>query len=175
MIKNQKQASLTREKIKDLKKAKEEFENKENNNSIKYDLGVKSFESLIADLENQLNEYEGFVKGNFHCFQPKSLQEIPKVLIGARLAQKMSQKELAELIGVKEQQIQRYESLDYETASWPRIFEISIALGLKFLFEKIIIINEHNEEIFELPKDVSKEQLKEFERKTKLKGSLIIQ
>ena len=48
---------------------------------------------------------------------------------------------MGELIGVKEQQIQRYEATDYETASFERIIEISIALNLNLKFEKNIVMN----------------------------------
>ena len=44
----------------------------------------------------------------------------------------LSQKDLAEKLGLKEQQIQRYEATDYESASLSRLLEISDALGLKF-------------------------------------------
>ena len=42
----------------------------------------------------------------------------------------MSQKDLAERIGLKEQQIQRYEATDYASANLARIKEIVGAFGL---------------------------------------------
>ena len=55
--------------------------------------------------------------------------ELPTVLIKARIAQGLSQKDLAERIGLKEQQIQRYEATDYASASLNRIKEVVSALG----------------------------------------------
>lgn len=149
MIKNQKQAEATRKKIIELKKALEEFEAQiQNKVGAKYRLGKNSFEGLIKDLENQVEIYDCLVDGNFHCWKPESLIDIAKVLISARLAQKMSQKQLADLLDLKEQQIQRYEAKNYETASWPRIVEVAMALNLKFRFEQIRIadreIHEYN-------------------------------
>src|SRR4029077_15679560 len=176
MIKNQKQVSITKEKLAELKKAKSEFEKKlaEQQQTSKYKLGIKSFDSLISDLEHQLSQYESLTKGNFHCFQPKSLNEISDILIAARLAQKMSQKQLGDLVGLKEQQIQRYESTDYETASWPRIIEISEALELKFKIEKIIIINSNKENDFDYPPGITHEQVELAIQTIKVRGSLII-
>jgi HTH-type transcriptional regulator / antitoxin HipB len=141
MIKNQKQAGITNARLTELKKAKEIFEKQhKDKTSAKYRLGISSMGSLIEELECEVQVYEGLVKGSFSILQAKSINELPNVLIAARLAQNMSHKELGELIGVKEQQIQRYEAADYETASFARIQEISIALNLNLKFEKNIIM-----------------------------------
>ena len=55
--------------------------------------------------------------------------ELPSVLIKARIAQGLSQKDLAERLGLQEQQIQRYEATDYASASLTRIKEVVSALG----------------------------------------------
>ena len=46
------------------------------------------------------------------------------MLIKARIARGMSQRDLAERIGLKEQQIQRYEATDYASVSLSRIREV---------------------------------------------------
>ena len=50
--------------------------------------------------------------------------------IKARIAQGLSQKDLAERLKLKEQQIQRYEATDYASASLNRIKEVVTALGI---------------------------------------------
>ena len=59
----------------------------------------------------------------------KAVAEVPSVLIKARIATGLSQRDLAERVGVKEQQIQRYEATDYATANLARILEVVSALG----------------------------------------------
>ena len=49
-------------------------------------------------------------------------------LVKARIALRMTQRELAERVGVKESQINRYEATDYDTAKLPRIVAIAKAL-----------------------------------------------
>ena len=56
------------------------------------------------------------------------LAVVPQDLIHARIASGLSQKELAERLGMPEQQIQRYEATDYESVSFARIMEIVEAL-----------------------------------------------
>jgi transcriptional regulator with XRE-family HTH domain len=174
MIKNQKQASLVRQKIVELRKAKREVEETmTDKETSKYELGIKSFDGLIKDLESELNRYNSLIEGNFHCLEVKTLNEIPQILIAARLSQKISQKQLGEMVGLKEQQIQRYESTDYETASWPRIVEIAMALKLKFKFEKIVILNTCYKDDFEYPPGITSEQVESAMEQFKQNGSLI--
>jgi HTH-type transcriptional regulator / antitoxin HipB len=175
MIKNQKQAGITRQKLAELKKAKAELETtKGKTEPAKYELGIKSFDGLIKDLEIQLNEYECLTKGNFNCIKPESLEDLPKNLIAARLAQKMSHKHLGELVGLKEQQIQRYEATDYETASWPRIVEIALALKLKFSFESVHIINESDDDPYDYPDGITIQQVSFATESIRNHRSLII-
>jgi len=175
MIKNPKQAGITKDRLAELKKAKEEIEIELGfKDESESKLAMTSFNNLIGDLENQLETYTNLRKGNFHCFKPQSLLEISDVLIGARIAQDMSHKALAEEVGVKEQQIQRYEATDYQTASWPKIMEIAEALNLKFYFEKILIINPNrNDNTFLIPEGISEEQILATSEKIRDRHSLI--
>jgi ribosome-binding protein aMBF1 (putative translation factor) len=61
----------------------------------------------------------------------ESIEELPKTLIQARIAAGLSQEELAGKLGLKPQQIQRYEATNYQGASLERVNEILRALGVK--------------------------------------------
>ena len=88
-----------------------------------------ALQSQLADLDEQLQEYEALKAGRFDLDALNAISELPTVLIKARIAQGLRQKDLAERLGLKEQQIQRYEATDYATASLTRIKEIANALG----------------------------------------------
>lgn len=60
-----------------------------------------------------------------------SIQDLPIALIKARIALEMTQKELAEKMGIKEQQIQRDEANQYSSAVFHRIAEVAKALNIK--------------------------------------------
>lgn len=81
-------------------------------------------------LSKQLNEYEALKSGAVTVLEASSLEELPFVLIRARIARNLSQRELAERLGIKEQQIQRYEAEAYSSASMNRLTEIAKALEL---------------------------------------------
>ena len=90
----------------------------------------EALSSQIADLKEELREYESLKAGLFQLDQLKTVAELPTLLIKARIAQGLSPKELAERLGLKEQQIQRYEATDYVSARLARIEEIVGALGI---------------------------------------------
>ncbi len=52
-------------------------------------------------------------------------------MIRARIASGLSQRGLADRLGLKEQQIQRYEASDYASASFARIKRVVSALGME--------------------------------------------
>lgn len=56
--------------------------------------------------------------------------EFPTALIRARIARGLTQRELAERLGIAEQAIQRYEATDYLGVSFSRLVEIAEALDL---------------------------------------------
>ena len=86
--------------------------------------------SQLEDLEGQLREYESLKAGHFELGGLHMVAELPTALIKARIAQGLSQKDLAERLKLKEQQIQRYEATDYASASLNRIKEVVNALGI---------------------------------------------
>ncbi|MGA2863166.1 MAG: helix-turn-helix transcriptional regulator [Verrucomicrobiota bacterium] len=91
----------------------------------------EALESQLGDLLAEVGEYEALQAGRQRVLQLRSLDEIPEALIRARIAKGLSQKELAEKIGLKEQQIQRYEATDYATATFGRIQQVIRALDLR--------------------------------------------
>jgi transcriptional regulator with XRE-family HTH domain len=62
----------------------------------------------------------------------ESLDDLLQSLILARVARGMTQKNLAERLGMREQQIQRYEATCYAGASMKRIMEIADQLWIAF-------------------------------------------
>lgn len=87
--------------------------------------------SQLEDLETELKEYESLKSGPFRLEELRIVADLPTILIKARIAQGLSQKELAERVGLKEQQIQRYEATDYVSANLARIKEVADSLSVQ--------------------------------------------
>ena len=84
-----------------------------------------SLESTIEELREELREYDLIKQGHFDPHLLQSVGKIAEVLIKARIARGWSQRDLAQQLGVKEQQIQRYEANDYAEANLTRVQAIA--------------------------------------------------
>jgi ribosome-binding protein aMBF1 (putative translation factor) len=95
-------------------------------------------ESQLADLQAELAEYEALRGGQVREIQLRSLKELPEALIRARISAGLSQKELAQRLGLKEQQIQRYEATRYAGANLERVQAVADALGVE-LHDRVVL------------------------------------
>lgn len=87
--------------------------------------------SQLEDLRTEIAEYEALTSGKARVPEVKSLDQLPQILIQARIANGLSQRDLAEKLSMKEQQIQRYESTEYASASLTRVLEVARSLDVK--------------------------------------------
>lgn len=94
--------------------------------------GLEQLKSEHARLIHELEEYDALASGETTVFEAESLTDLPLLIIKARIARGWTQRDLAERLDIKEQQIQRYEAENYRTASFSTLFRIADALGLQF-------------------------------------------
>jgi DNA-binding Xre family transcriptional regulator len=85
-------------------------------------------QSQLESLQRELTEFSDLKAGHIPSPDLGYISVIPRDLIRARIASGLSQKELAERLGMAEQQIQRYEAIEYESVSLARISQIAEAL-----------------------------------------------
>ena len=134
MIKNERQYRITRAQAERFSQELREFEAQRSEPAEVHPLLLKAREdalrSQLDDLEADLREYEALRAGHFEFDQLKTIAELPTMLIKARIARGLSQRDLADRLGLKEQQVQRYEASEYELASFARIRNVVDALGL---------------------------------------------
>ncbi len=87
--------------------------------------------SQLDDIRREIEEYVSLRDGETTELELASLDDLPSLLIRARIALNLTQRELADRIGLKEQQIQRYERQIYQGVSFSRVAEIARALGIR--------------------------------------------
>lgn len=142
MIKNSKQLALTKKRITEFSDAICKLQSEESKFSPL--LAKAQIDALICQrdiLVQQAEEYELLLAGDLAVFDVNSISDLPKTLIMARISMGLTQKDLADILGMKEQQIQRYENTEYNSASFKTLVSIVEALDLKI-----------TEDVF-LPKD----------------------
>jgi ribosome-binding protein aMBF1 (putative translation factor) len=87
-------------------------------------------QSQVDELQGQLQEYEELKRAKaIHLQEPR---ELGKLLIKARVARGLTQKDLASRLKLKPQQIQKWESTEYLSATLKRILAVMAALDVAF-------------------------------------------
>jgi transcriptional regulator with XRE-family HTH domain/Zn-dependent peptidase ImmA (M78 family) len=141
MIKNETQYRQTKVQILKFATALEGVnDSKHELHPIQKKVYQESLKSQHQELSQQLEEYELLKNGQIKILQVNSFDELPTALIKARIASGLTQKDLADLLGMKEQQVQRYEATNYESASFERLKGVVNALGVKV--KKEIMVSE---------------------------------
>ena len=131
MIKNERQYRITRTQAERFARTLEGLRNRPEGADGVHPMiaqaQVDAVSSQLADLEAELREYEAIREGRFSQVEAlrEAVTDLPELLIKARIAQGLTQRDLADRLGLKEQQIQRYEATDYATAKWSRIREVA--------------------------------------------------
>jgi ribosome-binding protein aMBF1 (putative translation factor) len=87
--------------------------------------------SQMEDLREQMREFERLKNRQKTSVAVYALEDLPDALIQARIASGLTQEGLAEKLGLKKQQIQRYEATRYQAASLQRLSEVAEVLGIK--------------------------------------------
>lgn len=132
MIKNERQYRITKAQAAKLEAALESFSAESASSRKGHPRLIKAqgdaLRSQLASLRGELREYEQIKAGDVPPPDLSYIAVVPQDLVRARIASGLSQKELAERLGMPEQQIQRYEATEYESVSLARIMEIAKAL-----------------------------------------------
>ena len=132
MIKSEVQKNRTLKSIAELKKTIESIKI-----SKDYDDDVKqaylgSHQSLLAELEREVQEYQDLKAGKFDLPQNITFIELLRNLTKIRIAKGISQQDLANMIGVSRQKINLYEEHDYQNEKINDILKVlNINLDMK--------------------------------------------
>ena len=89
-----------------------------------------SLQSEAEELRAQIQRYEDLRDGRVDHREIEGLRDLPTALIEARIAAGLTQKALAERLGLQEQQVQRWEASLYSGVGVERLQEIIDALGM---------------------------------------------
>ncbi len=132
MIQNERQYRITHTKVREFEQELAAINPQDPNLHPRQIVGwTNSLNLTIRQLKQEIAEYEQLKSGNRSTFILNSLSDLPTVLIEARIAAGMTQKDLAEKIGIQEQQIQRYEANHYSSTSFDRLRAIASALKIE--------------------------------------------
>lgn len=92
---------------------------------------MDAIRSEIERLAADIADYDMLKAGEIAFAKSFTLDRLPSILVQARIAAGMSQTDLARALGMKPQQVQRYEASSYQSANLARLIEVSRILGVQ--------------------------------------------
>ncbi len=92
---------------------------------------IAAVRSQMESLSEELAEYEALRTGNVKTLFSSSVLGLADLLVRARIARGWTQAQLAEALSIAVQQVQRYESTGYVSASLSRINDVAQALDIE--------------------------------------------
>ena len=143
MIENERQYNITRAQLRRLEQTLERAKASgpgADVNPLLQRAQAAGLASQVEDLRRELRDYEDLRSGATSAISLTSLGNLPETLIKARVAAGMTQRALGEALGLKEQQVQRYETTRYAGASLRRVLEVASALGLSLLAPAMLAV-----------------------------------
>lgn len=130
MIKNERQYRITKSQIDKFARALTDTESRRTGDPLLKKIETDALRSQLDDLERDVREYDRLRTGRCGVIEVNSFDELPDALVQARIATGLSQKDLADRLNLKEQQIQRYEATNFQSASLGRLQQVVKALGV---------------------------------------------
>jgi transcriptional regulator with XRE-family HTH domain len=145
MIRNEKQYEYTQELAKRCEHTLANYDAQDEEvkkNDPWWSAMRESVQSHLDAFRAEIAEYERLVKCD-RAFALKieadSILELPRVLIKARIAARLTQKELADRLGLEESRIKQYEDSDYQCASWTEIIDVTEALAVELKTASFVV------------------------------------
>jgi hypothetical protein len=144
MIKNEQEYNITKNWADGMGRAiamLEQDDQKKKNQPDVWQIHYDGATSQREDLQEQIAEYEALIAHNPNepiTLQVECMNKISQLLIKARIAFKITQKELAALCNRTEEQIKSFEDKDYQNASFLDFLAVRDALGVEIINDKFV-------------------------------------
>lgn len=141
MILNERQYGITKTKVREFERAIAKLSQSPEavtlNEQIRHQAHLDTLTSQLEEFNAEIKEYEELKQGNIKSLKLDSFEQLPEALIKARIIRGLTQAQLAEILQVKQQQVQRDETNKYASASFTKILGIQKALNLEVKEELI--------------------------------------
>lgn len=95
--------------------------------------GRASYDYLISEVRRGISEYVTAKSGSARVFNICSVDDLGAAAIKARLAAGLTQRQLADELGVREQQVSKDETREYESARISKLADVLDALGYELV------------------------------------------
>jgi HTH-type transcriptional regulator/antitoxin HigA len=131
MINNEKQYKISKKKLNDTITEIEKVRKASEQHPLRNKLLLASLLNVKDELEAEISEYEALKNSSREILAERVISELPSILTEYKIISGMTQKEFSEKLGLKEQQLQRYEADNFKGVSFKNLLKFLDSIGLE--------------------------------------------
>ncbi len=131
MITNEKQYKISKRKFNELNEHLDKTKKEVEKNPLRNQLILASLNSSKNEIENDILLYESLKKSKECILKERLISELPSVITEYKIVSGLTQKEFSEILGLKEQQLQRYESESFKGVTFKNLLRFLDLIGLE--------------------------------------------
>ena len=143
MIKNEKQYRISKKKLNELNEHIDKTTKETEKNPLRNQLILASLNSSKNEIENDILLYESLKKNKQGLLKERLIAELPSIITEYKIVSGLTQKEFAAMLGIKEQQLQRYESESFKGVTFRNLLKFLDLIGLEIKIKETRMTRTH--------------------------------
>jgi DNA-binding Xre family transcriptional regulator len=136
MIKNEKQYNISKKLLSEINEDIDRLQKDTTQHPLRNKLMLASALNMQKEIEQDILLYETLKKDKKGILKERLFSELPTLLTEYKIKSGLTQKEFAERLGIKEQQLQRYEADNFKSVTFKNLLRFLDAIGLEIMIKE---------------------------------------
>jgi DNA-binding Xre family transcriptional regulator len=136
MIKNEKQYKISKKLLSEINVNIAELKKDTTQHPLKIKLLLASALNMQQEVEQDILLYETLKSNKSTVLKERLFIDLPSILTEYKIKSGLTQKEFAEQLGIKEQQLQRYEADNFKSVTFKNFHRFLEAIGLEIIIKE---------------------------------------
>jgi ribosome-binding protein aMBF1 (putative translation factor) len=137
MIKNEKQYKISKRKLRELKHFIGKTTKDTDQDPLRNQLILASLNATKRELEHEIHLYESMKNNKEKVLKERLITDLPSIITEYKIMSGLTQKELSAMLGLKEQQLQRYEASGFKSVTFRNLLKFLDLMGLEIKIKEI--------------------------------------
>lgn len=138
MISNEKQYNISKKRIEMVKARINELQNDASEDPLKKMMMLAPMKNHLSEVQEEVVQYERLKKKKKPATKERPLSQLPQLITEYKIASGLTQKELSKKLGMKEQQLQRYEASRFKGISFDNLLQFLEAMNIELVVKPVV-------------------------------------
>ena len=136
MIKNEKQYRISKKLLSEINENIANLKKDTTQHPLKIKMMLASALNMQKEIEQDILLYETLKTDKIQVLSERLFVDLPSILIEYKIKSGLTQKEFAAQLGIKEQQLQRYEADNFRSVTFKNLIRFLDAIGLEITIKE---------------------------------------